>query len=247
MVLAQSGRGVHGVIGVPFAVMSAPITVHLHVDPACPWAWLTSRWLAEVERVRPVHVVTRLFDLAEINRETDRGDERMARSHSAGEQALRVLVGVRRAGGDEAVGRAYAEIGEAYHERAEPLGEPATLRAALERAGLDPEIADRALDDDSTMDELLALHREACERGAFGVPAICFEEGHASFGPVVDRRLDPGEAGELWDHASWLMRQGWFYEVKRNRTSRADIGRYRVQAEQELKGSSERAKAAPQA
>jgi len=220
--------------------MSAPLIVQLHVDPACPWAWLTSRWLAQVEQVRPVRVVTRLFDLAEINRESDRGDERMSRSHSAGEQALRVLVGVRRAAGDEALARAYTEMGEAYHERAEPLGEPATLRGALERAGLDPDIADRALADESTFEELLALHREACDRGAFGVPAICFEQGHATFGPVVDRRLGPEEAGELWDHTAWLMRQDWFFELKRDRTTRADIGRYRVQAERELQGSPER-------
>jgi predicted DsbA family dithiol-disulfide isomerase len=203
-------------------------TVQLHVDPACPWAWLTSRWLAEVETVRPVRVVTRLFDLAEINREADAADERRARSHSAGEQALRVLVAVGRQGGDEAVARAYAEIGEAYHERAEPLGELATLRGALQRAGLDGELADAALADQSTLVELLAMHRAACDQGCFGVPALSVDGGPATFGPVVDRRVTGEEAGELWDHVSWLLRRGFFFELKRNRTSRADVGRYRV-------------------
>jgi predicted DsbA family dithiol-disulfide isomerase len=220
--------------------MNSPIPVLLHVDPACPWAWLTSRWLAEVERVRPIRVVTRLFDLAEINREADHANERMARSHNAGERALRVLVAVRRAGGDDAVGRAYAEIGEAYQERAEPLGEAATLTAALQRAGFDPALVQQAWDDASTMDELIDLHRAACERGVFGVPALSFEDGPAIFGPVVDRRITGEAAGELWDHTAWLLRQGYFFELKRERTTRAGVGRYEVQAERELKGSPQR-------
>jgi predicted DsbA family dithiol-disulfide isomerase len=210
--------------------MSAPTTVVLHVDPACPWAWLTSRWLAEVEQVRPVRVVTRLFDLAEINRESDRGDERMSRSHSAGEQAMRVLVEVRRQAGEDALARAYTEIGEAYQERGEPLGELSTLRPALQRAGLDPEWADRALADESTLAELLDEHHEACGRACFGVPTLCIDGGPPIFGPVVDRRITGEEAGELWDHAAWLIRRGFFLELKRDRPGRAQVGRYRAQS-----------------
>ena len=206
-------------------------TVVLHVDPSCPWAWLTSRWLDEAAGVRPLRIVTRLFDLAEINRETDKADERMQKSHSAGERAGRVLVAARRAAGDDGLARAYTEIGEAYHERAEPLGDLATLRGAVRRAGLDPDLADRALEDPSTFEELLDEHRTACAIGAFGAPSICFDEGGwATFGPVVDRRVKGEEAGELWDHVAWLMRRGFFFELKRTRTGKADVGRYRVQA-----------------
>ena len=211
--------------------MSTPetSTVVLHVDPACPWAWLTSRWLAEVEKVRPVRVETRLLDLAEINSEQDRSNESMQRSHSAGERALRVLVLVQREHGAEAMARAYAEVGEAWHERAEPLGELPTLRGALQRAGLDPGLADRALGDDSTYDELLGMHREACAADCFGVPALQIDGAPSIFGPVVDRRITGEEAGELWDHVSWLIRRGFFFELKRERHGKADIGRYRVQ------------------
>jgi predicted DsbA family dithiol-disulfide isomerase len=209
--------------------MSAPTTtVSLHVDPACPWAWLTSRWLAEVEKVRPVRVVTHLFDLAEINRDRDLADERAQRSHSAGERALRVLVLVQREHGNEAMARVYTEIGEAHHERAEPLGELSTLRAAVQAAGLDAALADRALDDDSTYDELLDMHRKACERDCFGVPTLQIGDGAPIFGPVVDRRVTGEEAGELWDHTAWLVEHGFFFELKRTRTRKAQIGRYRV-------------------
>jgi predicted DsbA family dithiol-disulfide isomerase len=205
-------------------------TVTLHVDPACPWAWLTSRWMAEVEKVRPVRVVTRLLDLAEINRDADQSDDAKLRSHSAGERALRVLVLVQREHGAGAMARAYAEVGEAYHERAEPLGELPTLRAAVQAAGLDPSLADRALDDDSTFAELLSLHRDACDRECFGVPALQIDDGPSIFGPIVDRRITGEDAGELWDHVSWLIGRGFFFELKRTRTGKADIGRYRVQS-----------------
>jgi len=176
-----------------------------------------------------VRVETRLLDLAEINRESDQSDDAMHRSHSAGERALRVLVLVEREHGNEAMARAYTEMGEAWHERAEPLGELSTLRGALEAAGLEPSLADRALDDDSTYEELLVQHREACEQQCFGVPTLSFDGSPAIFGPVVDRRITGEEAGELWDHVAWLIRRGFFFELKRNRTTRADVGRYRVQ------------------
>jgi predicted DsbA family dithiol-disulfide isomerase len=207
----------------------APVTVTLHVDPACPWAWLTSRWLAEVEKVRPVKVDTRLLDLAEINRDRDKENEQMGRSHSAGERALRVLVLVGRELGGDALAHAYTEIGEAWHERAEPLGELATLRGALQNAGLDPGIADRALEDDSTYEELLVHHRDACEKECFGVPTLSIDGGPSIFGPIVDRRITGEEAGELWDHVAWLIERGFFFELKRERKHRADVGRYRVQ------------------
>jgi predicted DsbA family dithiol-disulfide isomerase len=207
--------------------MSAPTTtVSLHVDPACPWAWLTSRWLAEVEKVRPVRVVTHLFNLAEINRKTD--DDAAQRVHSAGERALRVLVLVEREHGNQAMARVYTEIGEAHHERAEPLGELSTLRAAVQAAGLDPSLADRALDDDSTYADLLAMHRKACEKECFGVPTLQIGDSAPIFGPVVDRRVTGEEAGELWDHTAWLVEHGFFFELKRTRTHKAQIGRYRV-------------------
>jgi len=202
------------------------IDVELFVDPACPWAWLTSRWLAEVERVRPVRVTTRLFDLAEVNRGKEEG--RIKEAHEAGERALRCLVQARRAGGHDTMARVYAALGEAYQERSRPLGELDTLRNALSDVGLDAQLADKALADTSTLDELLAEHREAVERGAFGVPTLSVDRGPAFFGPIVDIRIGGEDAGELWDRVSWLLGNDHLFEVKRERTGRAQVGRYLV-------------------
>jgi len=209
--------------------MTNTADVTIHIDPACPWAWLTSRWLAEVEKVRPIRVTTRLFDLAEVNRSSDT-DEGHRRSHGAGEVALRVLVAARRAGGDDAVARLYTELGEAHHERGEPLDDQGMLSRALTAAGLDPGLAEAAGSNPTTLDELLAEHRAIAQRGAFGVPTLVLGDAAPTFGPVVDTRITGEAAGELWDRVAWLLTTESFYELKRERTHRPEIGRYQALA-----------------
>ncbi len=203
--------------------------VALYVDPSCPWAWLTSRWLLEVAQVRPIKLQHKLFSLAEVNRGKEEG--RAKEAHDASLVALRVMALVRRRHGEEAMARLYAALGEARHERGEPLGEAPVMRAALEHAGLNPGLHAEALADQETEREVLAEHRSVAERfRAFGVPTLVLEDGdgQAMFGPIV-RMVPRGEAaGELWDHVSWLMRQGDFYELKRERTANPDIGRLRA-------------------
>ena len=206
--------------------MDEPLIVEILVDPACPWAWLTSRWLLEVEQVRNVRVRTRLFDLAETNRGEQ--DERMLTSHSAGETALRTLVQARREGGAEALGRLYTELGEAWHERAEQLSEPDTLERAAVAAGLPADLPRRALSDPTTLDELLAEHRDAAAGGAFGVPTLRLPGTAAWFGPIVDTRITAEAAGELWDAVLPLLRNPHLFELKRERAGKAEIGRYRA-------------------
>ena len=211
------------------------VSVDLFVDPACPWAWLTSQWLAEVERVRPVRVVTRGFSLAEVNRGKEK-DEAMREGHSAGEQAGRLIVQARREGGDAAAAAMYTALGEAYHEQGRPLNEPETLTRAAVDAGFDAELSRRALADASTYEELLADHRRAVELGGFGVPTLSIDGSPGFFGPVVDTRLTGEDAGELWDHIVFLLRHPNVFELKRERTRRADIGRYRLQASAQASG-----------
>jgi predicted DsbA family dithiol-disulfide isomerase len=203
--------------------------VTIHVDPACPWAWLTWRWLAEAEKVRPIRVTTGLFVLAEINRDTE-PDERHLRFHRASETALRVMVAARRAGGDPALARLYTELGEAHHERGEPLDDPQVLGHALVAAGLDPRLAEAAAADPTTRDDLLAEHHAIAARGAFGVPTLVLGDAPPTFGPVVDTRITGEAAGELWDRVAWLLTFEHFHELKRERSRKPDVGRHRVAA-----------------
>jgi predicted DsbA family dithiol-disulfide isomerase len=196
-------------------------TVELHIDPVCPWAWLTSRWLYEAERIRPFTVVTKFFSLAEVNRaEDDKRD-----THNAGERALRVLVAARREGGEAAIRALYTEMGEAHHERDEGLGDD-SLRAAVTKAGLNPQLVDEALADPSTLTELLGEHGQAIGRGAFGVPSLSVDGSPPYFGPVVDTRITGEDAGRLWDMVAPLLVEPHLFELKRSRTNDPEVGRY---------------------
>lgn len=198
-------------------------SVELHVDPACPWCWLTALWLFEAERVRPLTITTKVFSLAEVNRGKDDKRDR----HNAGERALRVLVAARRAGGEKAIRGVYRQVGEARHERDEPLGEIETLRSAVTAAGLEADLADEALADESTMTEVLGEHAAAVERGAFGVPTLSLDSSAPFFGPIIDTRITGEEAGTLWDLVAPVLAHPRVFELKRTRTGHADVGSYR--------------------
>jgi predicted DsbA family dithiol-disulfide isomerase len=197
--------------------------VELHVDAVCPWCWLTALWLYEVERVRPITITTKVFSLREVN--TEHRD-----ALEGAERALRLLVAARRRGGEQAVRSLYRELGEAHHERDEPLGEPATLRNALAAAGLDADLADEALADASTLADVLTEHAAAVDRGAFGVPTLSVDGSVPYFGPIVDKRITGEDAGRLWDVVAPVLTEPGVFELKRNRTGQPDVGRHRPTA-----------------
>jgi predicted DsbA family dithiol-disulfide isomerase len=201
-------------------------TVEMYIDPACPWAWLTSRWLFEAEKVRSFTVVTKVFSLAEVNRARKEFHEHL----EALARPPRVLVAARRVGGEAAIRAVYTEMGEAHHERNEPLSDE-TLRAAVTAAGLDPSLVSTALSDDDVQAAVLAEHAAVADRGAFGVPTLSVDGSPAYFGPIVDRRISGEEAGRLWDIALPLLLHPHVFELKRARTSEPDTGRSRIRRE----------------
>ncbi len=104
------------------------------------------------------------------------------------------------------------------------------LTEALTAAGLDPEQVTRVASDPSIHEELMEEHRAIAARGAFGVPTLVIGEAQPTFGPIVDTRITGEAAGELWDRVSWLIGAGSFFELKRERTRRPEVGRYRMAA-----------------
>lgn len=193
--------------------MSEKVTFHF--DPLCPWAWQTSKWMREVERVRDVEVDWRLFSLEIVN---GLDGNPYAEVLLEDRKVLRALALARRIGGNDAVARLYEAVGRRTHEPPSSELDERTLRLAIEDTGLPSSLVDEALGDPSTMDDVRAEHEDAARRvGAFGVPVIILSTGDGMFGPVIAQAPSGRDAGDLWDRVEWLIRQDGFFELKRER------------------------------
>jgi 2-hydroxychromene-2-carboxylate isomerase len=187
--------------------------IRFHYDPLCPWAWQSSKWIREVEKARDVEVEWRLFSLWVTNDKP----ESLSDPEARGSAALRTLALVSKEEGNEAAGALYKAVGERVHDAKEEFTAD-LVRKSLVDVGLNESFVDRALTDKGTIDAVLADHKLAAEQaGAFGVPTIVLPSGKGIFGPVVSIASTGEEAGEMWDHVSWLAEREEFFELKRER------------------------------
>ncbi|MBR8740220.1 DsbA family protein [Nocardiopsis sp. MG754419] len=185
-------------------------------DPACPWAWITSRWLLEVEKVRPVRVRWHVMSLGVLNEGRDLDPaykESIARTWGP----VRVCIAAEQRFGAEVLGALYTALGTRFHDKAEPRTVD-TVRAALTDADLPVDLADAFASTD--YDEALrASHAEAMKLVGtdVGTPVIQVE-GIAFFGPVVSPIPRGEDAGKLWDGVRLVAGTDGFFELKRTRT-----------------------------
>jgi hypothetical protein len=192
-------------------------------DPLCPWAWLASRWMHEVQRVRPVDVRFRLMSLYFLNADRDISDEYRERLQ-VGQNIGRVVVAASRFG-PKAVPTLYTELGRRFHNEAMDRDEK-TVLAALEGAGL-PATLIEAWEDESLDVEVRASHDAGQDLVGLdvGTPIISVG-GVAFFGPVVTPAPVGEDAGRLWDGVVLVASTPGFYELKRSREERPrfDVG-----------------------
>ena len=184
-------------------------------DPLCPWAWITSRWMLEVEKVRDVTVRWHVMSLAILNS----GRELSAEYAELMRQAkgpVRVCIAAEQAHGPEVLGPLYTALGNRFHLEKLPK-DRATIEAALVEAGLPAELAD-AMDDPSYDEALERSHHEGMDPVGtdVGTPVIHYD-GVAFFGPVVTPRPRGEEAARLWDGVVLVAAVPGFYELKRSR------------------------------
>jgi 2-hydroxychromene-2-carboxylate isomerase len=187
-------------------------------DPTCPWAWLTSRWMKEVEQVRDVHVRFHVMSLAYLNRDKQVSDsyrERLAASWGP----VRVCVAAAKQGGEGVLDPLYTELGTRFHNLGQDRSR-ATIEQALVAAGLPPVLAD-AMDTDEYDDLLIASHQEGMAQvgNDVGTPVISVD-GVAFFGPVVTPTPRGERAAQLWDGFRMVADVPGFFELKRGRTSK---------------------------
>ncbi|MEW1695081.1 DsbA family protein [Streptomyces sp. NPDC093249] len=201
------------------------ITADFFFDPLCPWAWMTSRWMIEVEKVRPVDVRWKVMSLAVLNE--DRLDEVPAEYREMLEtQAwgpVRVVTAAQRLHGDEVVGKLYTALGTRFHNNGEGPTREAIV-GALKDAGLPEDLADFA-DKDTYDTELRASHQEGIDKVGqdVGTPVVAVPgpdgDEVAFFGPVVTPAPRGEAAARLWDGTLLVASTPGFYEIKRTRTA----------------------------
>lgn len=192
-------------------------------DPLCPWAWMTSRWMLEVEKVRPVEVRWHVMSLAVLNEDKlDELPENYRELLATAWGPVRVCIAAEQQHGSEVLAPLYTALGTRFHNRGlERTRE--TLVDALREAGLPAELADAA-DSDAYDAQLRASHKEGIDLVGqeVGTPVIAVP-GHdgdriAFFGPVVTPAPKGEEAARLWDGTLMVASIPGFYEIKRTRT-----------------------------
>ena len=185
-------------------------------DPLCPWAWMSSRWMTEVEKVRNVNVTWSVMSLSVLNEGRDLPDDYRAMLDK-GWGPVRVVIAAREAHGDAVVKPLYDAIGERIHHRGEEDYDVAVTEA-LEEVGLPAELAAAASSDDHD-ESLRASHQRAIDRvgDEVGTPVIAVEDA-AFFGPVVTPAPKGEAAGRLWDGCVLVAGTEGFFELKRSRT-----------------------------
>jgi 2-hydroxychromene-2-carboxylate isomerase len=215
--------------------------VNFYFDPLCPFAWMTSKWLRTVGKLRDHRVDWRFISLRIINADVDYDSHfppDYEAGHTAGLRLLRVIARARAEHGRDVVGPLYEAIGsrvfdapDAAELGAAQRGTRELVEPLLRGVGLPVDLAD-ALDDESWDRQLRAETDEALALTGkdVGTPIIHFQppEGIAFFGPVISRLPAEADALRLWDHVVGLASFPGFAELKRSLRERPQLRSFGV-------------------
>lgn len=208
--------------------MSNREKVTFYFDVSCPFCWVTSRWIKEVEKVRDIEIEWKPMSLSVLNEGRDELPEDYKFMMQCNWTPARLFNAVFSQDGQEAVDKLYTALGTKVHnenriDRHAHVDEPEhafdeLIKEALAEVGLPEERLAQALT--TEFDELMREnHAEAMKEvgNDVGTPVVKLNDV-AFFGPVLTRIPRGEEAGKIFDGAVAVASYPYFFEIKRSRT-----------------------------